>query len=145
VVFICSFNSVRSPIAEGLLRQRGNEQYTVMSAGVAPVRVNPYAVRIMQEERIDISGHKPASIYQYRNENFDYVITLCDNVRTMAERVLPDGGRFLHRNFVSPSEIGRERDEILTDFRELRDEIALWLTEIFPAISYDQEMIHSEG
>jgi arsenate reductase (thioredoxin) len=135
VIFICSFNSTRSPMAEGFLRQRENEPYTVFSAGIAPIRVNPCAVTVMREVKIDISGHKPVSLYQYRNENFDYVVTLNDNARTMAEKILPDGDRFIHRNFVSPSEIGRTPDEILMDFRRLRDEIALWLNEIFPVTS----------
>ncbi len=132
MIFICSFNSVRSPIAEGFLRQKGVGRYTVYSAGIAPIRVRPYAARVMQELMIDISGHIPASIYQYRNQDFDYVVTLCDNVRTTAEEVLPGGNRFLHRNFVSPQEIGKSPGEILADYQNLRDEIALWLDEIFP-------------
>src|SRR5208337_1748671 len=143
VIFICSFNSVRSPIAEGFLQQRGTGQYTVFSAGVAPIQVNPFTVRVMQEVKIDISDHKPASLYQYRNENFDYVITLCDNARTTAGEILSDSDRFLHRNFVSPSEIGRVPEVSLTDYRKLRDEIALWLTEIFPSISHDQNTNYS--
>jgi arsenate reductase len=86
----------------------------------------------MQEMNIDISGHIPASLYQYRNQDFDYVVTLCDNVRTTAEEALPGGNRFLHRNFVSPQEIGKSPGEILGDYRNLRDEIALWVDEIFP-------------
>jgi len=133
VIFICSFNSVRSPIAEGFLRQKEGDNYTVCSAGIAPIRVCPCAVRVMKEVKIDISGHTPASLYQYRNQNFDYVVTLCDNVRAAAEEVLPDGDRFLHRNFVSPQEIGKTLEETLADYRTLRDEIALWIDEIFPA------------
>jgi len=139
VIFICSFNSVRSPIAEGFLRQRGAGQYTVCSAGIAPIRVRPCAVRVMQEKEIDISGHIPASVYQYRNQNFDYVITLCDNIRKTAEEVLPGGNRFLHRNFVSPTEIGRAQEEILEDYRIVRNEIELWLNEIFPAAKPDSD------
>jgi arsenate reductase len=132
VIFICSFNSVRSPIAEGFLSWKGVGRYTVCSAGIAPIRVHPCAARVMQELTIDISGHIPASIYQYRNQDFDYVVTLCDDVRTTAEEVLPGGNRFLHRNFVSPLEIGKSSGEILADYQKLRDEIALWLDEIFP-------------
>ena len=133
VIFICSFNSVRSPIAEGLLRQRMNGQtYSVCSAGIAPIRVRPYAIKVMQEMNIDISGHIPASLFQYRNHDFDYIVTLCDNVRMTVEEVLPGGSRFLHRNFVSPPEIGKPPEEILGDYQKLRDEIALWIDEIFP-------------
>ncbi|HVP97011.1 arsenate reductase ArsC [Methanoregula sp.] len=133
VIFICSFNSVRSPIAEGLFRQRTNDwNYTIFSAGIAPIRVRPYAVRIMQESGIDISGHVPASLYQYRNSHFDYVVTLCDNARTTAEDVLSDSDHFLHKNFVSPQEIGRSAEETLIEYRQLRDHIAAWLEDIFP-------------
>ncbi len=133
VIFLCSFNSIRSPIAEGVLRHKEGSHYTVCSAGIAPIRVRPCAVRVMKEMNVDISGHIPASLYQYRNQNFDYVVTLCDNIRAAAEEVLPGGDRFLHRNFVSPQEIGKTPEETLADYRTLRDEIALWLDEIFPA------------
>jgi arsenate reductase len=144
VIFICSFNSVRSPMAEGFLKYRGNGRYIVFSAGVAPIRVNPYAVLVMREVGIDISDHKPASLYQYRNENFDYVVTLCNHTRTMAGELLPDGDRFLYKNFVTCSEIGRAQEDVLTDFRKLRDEISSWLVEIFPANSPDHHKNHNE-
>ena len=86
----------------------------------------------MQEINIDISAHIPASIYQYRNQEFDYVVTLCDNIRTTAEEVLAGGERFIHRNFVSPPEIGRPPEETLQDYRKVRDEIGIWLEETFP-------------
>ena len=144
VIFICSFNSVRSPMAEGFLKGRGNGQYIVFSAGVAPIRVNPYAVMVMREVGIDISDHKPASVYQYRNENFDYVVTLCNHTRTMAGELLPGGDRFLHKNFVTPPEIGRVQEEVLTDFRKLRDEISSWLFEIFPVTSPEHQKNRNE-
>jgi arsenate reductase len=144
VIFISSFNSIRSPMAEGFLRDRGNGRYIVFSAGVAPIRVNPYAVMVMREVGIDISDHNPASVYQCRNENFDYIVTLCNHTRTMAGELLPEGDRFLHKNFVTPPEIGRAQEEVLTDFRKLRDEIASWLVEIFPVNSPDPQKNHHE-
>jgi arsenate reductase len=144
VIFISSFNSIRSPMAEGFLKGRGNGRYIVFSAGVAPIRVNPYAVLVMREVGTDISGHTPASVYQYRNENFDYVVTLCNHTRAMAEELLPEGDRFLHKDFVTPPEIGRAQEEVLADFRKLRDEIASWLVEIFPATSPDHQKNHNE-
>ena len=136
IIFICSFNSVRSPMAEGILRHRDVcRHYTVCSAGIAPVRVRPGAVAVMQEMKTDISGHPPTSIYNYRNEHFDYVITLCNNVRATTEEVLTGGDRFIHRDFVSPSEIGKTHGETLEEYRKLRDEIGVWLDEIFPAVA----------
>ena len=86
----------------------------------------------MREINVDISAHSPASIYQYRNQDFDYVVTLCDNIRTTAEEVLKGGDRFIHHNFVSPQEIGRPPEETLGDYRQVRNEIGLWLEETFP-------------
>ncbi len=93
----------------------------------------------MQEMKIDISGHIPASLYQYRNTHFDYVVTLCDNVRTTAQDVLQGGDRFFHRNFVTPQEIGKTHEEILPEYRKLRDEIGVWLSEIFPIETPNQD------
>jgi arsenate reductase len=86
----------------------------------------------MQEINIDISAHSPASIYQYRNQEFDCVVTLCDNIRTTAEEILKGGDRFIHHNFVSPHEIGRPPEVTLEDYRLVRDAIGLWLEETFP-------------
>ena len=132
VLFVCFFNSVRSPIAEGLLRDRCGDRYMVYSAGVAPTRLNPHATKVMQETGIDISSHVPASIYQYRTTNFDYVVSLCDVARPVAEGVLSPKNKGFHKGFVSPSEIGRDRGEIVEDFRNLRSEIDTYLSEIFP-------------
>ena len=131
VIFVCSFNSVRSPIAEGLLRYYA-AGLTPYSAGVAPVRVRPGAVQVMKEVNIDISGHIPSSVYQYRDKQFDYVVTMCDNARQNALDVLKEGDRFYHRNFTSPQEIGKTPEEILGEYRTLRDDIGSWLADIFP-------------
>lgn len=119
-------------MAEGLLRHRCNGTYEICSAGVAPIHVNPFAISVMRERGIDISGHTPASVYQYQNQTFDYVITLCDHARAMAGEHLPDGLMMFHRAFETPSEIGRSHDEITDDFRHLMDSIDQWLSEIFP-------------
>ena len=66
-----------------------------------------------------------------RNEHFDYVITLCNNVRATTEEVLTGGDRFIHRDFASPAEIGKTQGEILEEYRRLRDEIGLWVDELF--------------
>ena len=106
VIFICSFNSVRSPIAEGVLQQKGGGRYAVVSPGVAPIRVNPFAVRVMQELKIVSQTTNLHHCTGNRNENFDYAITLCDNARSVAEEMLPNSDRFFHRNFVTPRKLG---------------------------------------
>lgn len=132
VLFICSFNSVRSQIAEGLLNARCKDRYTAFSAGVAPAGLNPYAVAVMKETGIDISAQKSKKLTQFTGTRFDYVITMCDRAKLAASRSIPQGETVIHRGFVSPSEIRENKAEILSDFRVLRDDIDSWLTDIFP-------------
>jgi arsenate reductase len=132
VLFICSYNSVRSQIAEALLRARCGERYTVFSGGIAPAGINSYAVKAMQEIGIDISHARSKSLTVFAGKKFDHVITLCDQARLAAANTLPHGTYNCHQGFVSPSEIRKNKNEILGDFRILRDDISTWLLEIFP-------------
>jgi len=132
VLFICSFNSVRSQIAEGLLNARCKDRYTVFSAGIAPAGLNPYAVEVMKEAGIDISAQKSKQLNHFTTTRFDYVITMCDRVKAAVPKSIPKGETIIHRGFVSPSDIGENKVQILADFRALRDDINAWLTEIFP-------------
>jgi|SRR5208337_2372002 len=132
VLFVCSFNSVRSQIAEGLLRHRCGGRYSVCSGGLAPAGLNPYAVQVMKEAGIDISRQRSKSVAIFSQRKFDYVITLCDQVARAASSIIPKGDRVCHRGFVSPSEIRKNKDEIIADYRKLRNDIGAWITEIFP-------------
>jgi len=132
VLFICSYNSVRSQIAEALLRARCGERYTVVSAGIAPAGINPYAVKVMQEISIDMSSARSKSLTSFAGKKFDHVITMCDQARLAASNTLPHGTYNLHHGFISPSEIRKNKAEILLDFRKLREEISNWLLDIFP-------------
>jgi arsenate reductase len=132
VLFVCSFNSVRSQIAEGLLSARCGDRYTVFSAGIAPAGLNPYAAVVMKELGIDISSQKSKKLSSFAGTRFDYVVTMCDHVKIAAAGSIPEGDLVLHRGFISPSEIRKNKAEILADFRTLRDEIDSWLSEIFP-------------
>ncbi len=131
VLFICSFNSVRSQIAEGLLNTRCPSRYHAFSAGVAPGGLSPYAVAVMREAGIDISSQKSKKLDVIHGMKFDYVITLCDHAKLAAVGALPEGGTRIHRNFVSPSEVQGNKEQILAEFRVLREDIDAWLTEIF--------------
>jgi arsenate reductase len=121
-------------MAEGLLCRRSRGRYAVISAGVAPIYVHPVAVAVMAEWNIDISDHKATPVYPYLDKEFDYVVTLCEQVRTIFGRQIPHGTRMFHRTFVTPSEIGCDREDILMDFRNLRNDIDTWLSEIFPGL-----------
>ena len=132
VLFICTFNSARSQIAEGLLRARCGGRFTIHSAGIATAGLNPYAVTAMQEIGIDISQQRSKSLKIFTGIEFDYVVTLCDHVRLAASGSIPHGNHCYHRGFVSPSEIRRDKTAILGDYRRLRNEMSAWLSEIFP-------------
>jgi arsenate reductase len=132
VLFICSFNSVRSQIAEGLLNARCKDRYTAFSAGIAPAGINPYAVAVMKEAGIDISSQKSKKLGQFTGTRFDFVITMCDRAKLAVTGSIPEGVTVIHQGFVSPSEIRKNKAEILADFRLLRDDIDSWLTGIFP-------------
>jgi arsenate reductase len=131
VLFICSFNSARSRIAEGLLAARCGNRYAVYSAGIAPAPINPNASAVMREIGIDITNHGSTSVAAIRHMKFNYVVTLCDHV-LKSNIPLPDGGIWFHCNFITPCEIRNNRDEVLADFRKLRDRIDAYLAEIFP-------------
>jgi arsenate reductase len=132
VFFICSFNSVRSQIAEGLLNARCPERYQAFSAGIAPGGLNPYAIQVMREAGIDISQQKSKSLSAFSGRRFDYVITLCDHAKLAAIGAIPEGIMRMHRGFMSPSEVHGNKGLILAEFRVLREDIDAWLTEIFP-------------
>ncbi len=122
VVFICTYNSVRSQMAEGILRHLYGDTYEVISAGIAPAGTHPLAVRVMKESGVDISGQKSRSVMQLRGERFDYLVTLCDNVKTRCSIPL-EGRRTIHRPFESPAEVDTDEGRVLEGFRALRDEM----------------------
>ncbi|MCK9632270.1 MAG: arsenate reductase ArsC [Methanoregula sp.] len=132
VLFICSFNSVRSQIAEGLLNTRCPDRYRAFSAGVAPGGLSPHAVAVMDDVGIDISLQKSKKLTVFSTTRFDYIITMCDHVKLAAATSFPSGGTRVHRHFDTPSEVREDKTAILTDFRTLRDDIDAWLTKIFP-------------
>jgi arsenate reductase (thioredoxin) len=132
VLFICTFNSARSQIAEGLLRARCGGRFTIYSAGIAPAGLNPYAVMVMREFGIDISQQRSKSLKIFTAMKFDHVVTLCDHVGPAAFDSVPRGSRYYHRGFISPSEMRRDKAAILVDYRRLRDDMNNWLSEVFP-------------
>ena len=81
VLILCTGNSARSQMAEGLLRHDGGPGYEVFSAGTHPSHVRPEAIEVMREAGIDISGHRSKSVEEFAGQHFDYVITVCDNAK----------------------------------------------------------------
>ena len=128
VLILCTGNSARSQMAEGLLRQDGGEAFEVESAGVEPSRVRPEAIEAMREIGIDISNHRSKSVDEFAGQAFDYVITVCDNAQERCP-VFPAQTRRIHWSFDDPAAaIGDERARLAV-FRRVRDEIRSRLRE----------------
>ena len=131
ILFLCGYNSVRSQIAEGLMRSLFGTRFEVFSAGVASGGVSPYSVAVMREIGVDISGQRSKSLTEFRGWHFDVVVTLCGHGRDACARYLPDAGRIIHHPFSPPDEVGSDTDRIMNEFRVLRDEMKSWLEQQF--------------
>jgi arsenate reductase len=110
-------------MAEGLLQQMGGNGFEVFSAGVSPTRVRPEAIEVMKEIGIDISNHHSKSVEQFSGQEFDYVITVCDNANKQCP-VFPGRTQRLHWSFDDPAAVEGDEDARLAVFRRVRDEIA---------------------
>lgn len=122
VLILCTGNSARSQMAEGLLRNDGGDRFEVFSAGVEPSLVRPQAIEAMREIGIDISGHRSKSVDEFAGQEFDYVITVCGNANERCP-VFPGRTERLHWPFDDPA--AAEGDEAAKSavFRRVRDEI----------------------
>ena len=130
VIFICTHNSARSQMAEGLLNALYGDRYTAYSAGTEPSKLNPYAVESMSEIGIDISHHHSKSVEEFRNEDFDYVLTVCDNAKQTCP-MFSGGKKYLHETFEDPSGFEGTQDEVRSQFRHLRNQIEEWVRRTF--------------
>jgi arsenate reductase len=129
VLFICSHNSCRSQIAEGLLNALYGNSYVAYSAGIITTNVNPYAVEVMKEIGIDLSKHYSKSIEEFKDEKFDVVVTVCDS----AKEACPffPGKKIIHKSFKDPANFSGSLNETLRRFRSTRDHIKIWIQETF--------------
>ena len=122
MLFLCTHNSARSQMAEGLLRHLAGHRFEVYSAGTEATFVRPHAIEVMNEIGIDISGQKSKTLANYLGQPFDYVITVCDSANEACP-VFPGAKRRLHWSFDDPAAaVGRE-EERLRVFRSVRDNI----------------------
>jgi len=127
VLILCTGNSARSQMAEGILRHEGGDKFEVYSAGVKPGFVRPEAIQAMREIDIDISGHRSKSVDEFIGQEFDYVITVCDNAKETCP-VFPGKAARIHQNFEDPPAPGVGADEYrLSIFRRVRDELRDWV------------------
>ena len=122
VLILCTGNSARSQMAEGLLRSMAGERFEIASAGVSPSNVRPEAIEAMRETGVDISNHRSKSVDEFLGQEFDYVITVCDNANEQCP-VFPGNTRRLHWSFDDPAAAKGDEEQRLAVFRRGRDEI----------------------
>ena len=126
VLILCTGNSARSQMAEGLLRHDAGDRFTVESAGTKPSHVRTEAIAVMKELGIDISGHRSKSVEEFARTEFDYVLTVCDNAKESCP-VFPGHANRLHKNFEDPAAAEGTEAARLAVFRRVRDEIRDYL------------------
>jgi arsenate reductase len=122
VLFLCTHNSCRSQMAEGIVNHFLADRFQAFSAGTEATKVNPLAIRILAEIGIDISGHRSKTLDEFADERFDHVITLCGSANEQCP-IFFGGVRRVHIGFDDPSRTTGTEEEILADFRRVRDEI----------------------
>jgi arsenate reductase len=122
VLILCTGNSARSQMAEGLLRHLAGDRFDVASAGVAPTHVRPEAITVIRELGIDISHHRSKSIDEFTGQAFDYVITVCDNANEQCP-IFPSNTKRIHWSFADPAAAEGDDEARLAVFRRVRDEI----------------------
>jgi arsenate reductase len=147
ILFLCTHNSARSQIAEGLLRSFYGDRYEVFSAGTNPTQVNPLAFKVMAEIGIDISGQYSKNLDVYKDMDIDLVVSVCHGdskikcaicaspiVMGKPELItsrLPKAKDYLDHPFKDPSEVEGNEEEKLAAFRRTRDEMKVWISERF--------------
>jgi arsenate reductase len=126
VMVLCTANSARSQMAEGLLRHELGDRYEVFSAGTNPRPVRPEAIAVMQELGIDISRQRSKHVDEFNGQHFDYVLRVCDNAQESCP-LFPDKTATLHHGFEDPAAFQGSEEERLALFRRVRDEIRNYL------------------
>ncbi len=129
VLILCTGNSARSQMAEGLLRHEAGDKFQVESAGTNPGMVRPEAIAVMKELGIDIHKHRSKHVNEFEGQRFDYVITVCDNAKETCP-IFPGAVEQLHRSFEDPPPVSRgTEEERMAIFRRVRDELRAYLDE----------------
>ena len=122
ILVLCTGNSCRSQIAEGYLRYYAKNNAEIYSAGIETHGVNPKAIQVMKEDGIDITNHTSNNINEYKNIDFDFVITVCDNAKESCP-FFPSKAKKFHHNFPDPAKVSGTMDEVMNEFRRVREQI----------------------
>jgi arsenate reductase len=116
-------------MAEAYLNHFYSDRYVAFSAGIHPSKINPFVVKVMAEDGIDLSGARSKSVDEFLEKEVDLVVTVCDNAREECP-VFPSG-ELMHHAFKDPSSISGSGEDVLIQVREIRDEIKRWVIEFF--------------
>ena len=130
ILFLCTHNSCRSQMAEGLANHVPGEAFQAFSAGTEATRVNPLAIEVMTELGIDISGQRSKTIDEFAGDSFDYVVTLCGDANEKCPLFF-GGVQRIHQGFDDPSRLNGFREDLLPEYRRVRDEIREWIDHYF--------------
>ena len=133
ILVLCTGNSARSQMAEGLIRHICKDAYDVFSAGTEPSKVRPEAIQAMAEKGIDIAGHRSKSVDEFTSRKIDYVLTVCDNAKENCP-YFPASTLLVHHSFEDPAAVEGTDEERLNAFRKIRDEIEGYVPEFLERI-----------
>jgi arsenate reductase len=132
VLILCTGNSARSQMAEGMLRHLAGDQFEVYSAGSQPTTVNPLAIQVMSERGIDLSGHRSKHLKEFLSQPFDYVITVCDQAAEVCP-IFPGRAQHIHWSFPDPAAVTGTHEERFETFQWTRNaieqQLKTWLAE----------------
>lgn len=134
ILFLCTHNSCRSQMAEGLTNHFLADRCEAFSAGTEATRVNPLAARVLAELGIDISHHRSKTLAEFDGRNFDHVVTLCGDANETCPLFI-GGTQRIHHGFDDPSRLTGSEEEVLPEFRRVRDEIKSWIIHYFGGAS----------
>ncbi|GFO53492.1 arsenate reductase [Geomonas sp. Red276] len=130
VLFLCTHNSCRSQMAEGLANHYLGDRVEAFSAGTEATRVNPLAVKVLAELGIDISSQRSKTLDEFAGESLDHAVTLCGDANDKCPLFI-GGARRVHRGFDDPSRLPGTEEEVIPEFRRVRDEIKGWIIDYF--------------
>ena len=130
ILFLCTHNSCRSQMAEGLVNHYLGGRYQAFSAGTEATRVNPLAIRVLAELSIDTTPLRSKTMDEFAGQNFDHVVTLCGDANEKCPLFF-GGVSHIHRGFEDPSRLSGSEADVLPEFRRVRDEIKNWIIDYF--------------
>ena len=130
VLFICKHNAVRSQMAEAFLNNIYGDRYSAFSAGSDPTQIDPLVITVMKEVGIDVSSYKSKGLNVFQDYHFDYVVTVCDQANESCP-YFPGGNLRIHKSFSDPSKLQGWHEDVIKEYRRIRDEIKNWIEKEF--------------